>query len=90
VQFDLEATFLDDPAESAPRTFAACQGLMVGDHRRRPFGGTYKIALMMDDGGVHDGCPHDGRRLAPRAFSRLPVNVRGERVRKRTIKFSAN
>jgi hypothetical protein len=83
-------TLLDDSPDAEPQTLAEGHGLMDGDHRRGPFGGTYKVALMMDDSGGRDGHPRNGRRLTSRGFNRLPANVQGGRVRRRLIKFSAN
>ena len=88
MQADLSAAVLNDLPE--PETLAAGRGLMDGDHRRGPFGGPSKVALMLDDGGARNGHPRDGRHLVPCAIDRLPANVRGERVRRRTIKFTAN
>jgi hypothetical protein len=85
---DLVVAFLDDLPDSDPGTLTAGRGLMDGDHRQGPFGGAYRVALMMDDGSVRDGGPLDGRRLASRASNRLPANVRGER--RRTINFGSN
>ena len=89
MQADLAAAVLDDPPDPEPETLAAGRGLRDGDHRRGPFGGTYKVALMMDDGARH-GHPRDGQRLVSRAFDRLPANVRGGRGRPRTITFTAH
>jgi hypothetical protein len=85
VQADLAAAVLDDPTEPEPKTCATGRGLRDGDHRWGPFGGTYRVALMMGDGGARDS-----RRLAARASGRSRADVRGGRVRRRTIKFTAH
>jgi len=85
VQADLAAAVLDDPTDPEPKPLADGRGLQDGDHRRGPFGGTYRVALMMGDGGARDG-----RRTAARASGRARADVRGGRVRRRMITFTAH